>query len=235
MNIKNIVLLAKLIFSGGLIWFVSTRLDISDALTQISSLPIGWAVAIVVLFYVQLAIAAKRHHELLNLLDSPAPYVRCLDAMLVGYFFSQTFISFVGGDAMRTFRIAQSGISVKNSAKAVIVDRLSGFVGQITVLLFILPFLLPRLPDATMRTGVIGVVLAAIAGVAVVIVLARLPEVGLRFKALNIMAVGQHASCFGGPRRPRAAQRDQLCDTADSAGLECVVDLQLQKSKIDGL
>jgi uncharacterized membrane protein YbhN (UPF0104 family) len=188
MNLKQLVLLVKIALSAGLIWFVSTQLDFFGALTQISKMPLGWMIVIILMFYFQLAIAAKRHLELLELLGCSVPYMRCLDAMLIGYFFSQTFISFVGGDAMRTFRLTQSGISIKSSAKSVILDRASGFVGQIALIMFVLPFLLPRLPDVTMRTGLIGIVLATVTGIFVIVIIARIPETSLHHKALLVIS-----------------------------------------------
>jgi uncharacterized membrane protein YbhN (UPF0104 family) len=188
MKLKQFVLPAKLIFSIGLIWFVSTHIDLAGSLDRIKSISIEWLIVIVILFYLQMAITAKRHYELLQLLGSKVSYLRCLDAMLICYFFSQAFISFVGGDAMRTLRIAQSGITMKSSAKAVILDRVSGLVGQIVILLLVLPFLLPFLPDDSMRVGMIGVVVAAMAAIVGVIFLARLPVAMLRFEIFNVIA-----------------------------------------------
>lgn len=188
MNLKHLVLIAKILLSGGLIWFVSTKLDFSGSIGQISKMAAGWAFIIVLLFFLQLAASAARYHAFLGLLETRASYWRCMDATLIGYFFSQTVVSFVGGDAMRTFRMAQAGISVKTSVKAVILDRASGFVGLITIVLLILPFLLPRLPDATIRASVVGVVLAAITSAIGVVVLAHLPDAVRRFKALSVIS-----------------------------------------------
>lgn len=188
MKLKQFVLPAKLMFSIGLIWFVSTHIDLEGSLDRIKGISIGWLIVIMILFYLQMAITAKRHYELLQLLGSKVSYLRCLDAMLICYFFSQAFISFVGGDAMRTLRIAQSGITMKSSAKGVILDRVSGLIGQVIILLLVLPFLLPFLPDDSMRFGLIGVVIAAIAGIAGVLFLARLPAATLRFEIFNVIA-----------------------------------------------
>jgi uncharacterized membrane protein YbhN (UPF0104 family) len=188
MNSKHIALIAKLAISGVLIWFASTRINLSSALAQIGAMSLGWGLLIILLFYTQLAISALRYREFLRILDTPLQYLRCVDATLIGYFFSQTFISFVGGDAMRTYRVSQHGVPLKLSAKAVILDRISGLVGQVVMLVLTMPFLLPRLKDRTMQAGVIVTVASSIAGLCCIALLSRLPEAVRRFRLFDILA-----------------------------------------------
>jgi len=85
-------------------------------------------------------------------------YKSTLISVFIGYFFSQTMISFVGGDAMRIFYTSRSGEKISQITKAVVLDRLSGFAGQVLQLGLILPFLLPILPNKSIQMWLLIIV-----------------------------------------------------------------------------
>lgn len=178
---------AKAVLSVGLLWYVWEHLALADAIHRASQISPWWLVSTFVLFYIQMGLAAVRYREMLVVLDQRLPLRASLDAVLVGYFFSQTMISFVGGDAMRALRTAQAGIPWSTTTKAVVLDRLSGFAGQIVLLLLVIPFLLPRLPTASMRHALLGVIAVAAVGVFILAVLSRLPQIIQRVRLMEML------------------------------------------------
>ncbi len=188
MNSRHALLAAKLIFTAGLLWYVASKFDLQEALAQLRNMDAGWMLLLLGIFYVQLGLGALRFREFLRVLGTELDVARAIDASLIGYFFSQTFISFVGGDAMRVLRASQSGISLQIAAKAVILDRASGFAGMMVLILAVLPFTLPRIIDPAMKLSLLLMIAVAVAGAIAVLLAARLPQAFRRFRLFDAVA-----------------------------------------------
>jgi uncharacterized protein (TIRG00374 family) len=151
----------KLGISATLMWYLVENFNFADALARIESVPLLAFLLILLVFLVQLLLAALRYFMTLQVMDLQVPYSASLSSVFVGYFFSQTMISFVGGDAMRTVHTSRTGEKISQVAKAVVVDRVSGFVGQMCLIGCTLPFLLPLLPERIQRITTVAIFLAA--------------------------------------------------------------------------
>jgi len=182
------LLAAKVLLSIGLIWYVAAKFDLKQGLTEFRHVTAGWLVAICFLYYLQVLAAGLRIREFLDVMGARISLPRSLDATLVGYFFSQTFISFVGGDAMRVYRISQHAIPLALTAKAVVLDRASGFASQVLLIVVALPFALPLMQDPAMRLSLVLLVALALAGAVAVILVSKLPEHLRRLRALDAIA-----------------------------------------------
>src|SRR5712671_5249961 len=188
MKTRQVLFVAKLALSVGLVWYVASKFQLQQALGQLAHLTFGWMLAILCLYFIQMAIAALRFREFLGVFGVDFGLRKSLDATWIGYFFSQTFISFLGGDAMRILRASQSGAPLQLSAKAVVLDRASGFASQVVLILLVLPFALYRITDPAMRFSLLLLVGFAVAGAAGVIIAARLPGVFRRFRIFDAVA-----------------------------------------------
>jgi glycosyltransferase 2 family protein len=82
---------------------------------------------------------------------------------LESLFFSQTFISFLGGDALRVWRIRRLGLGISKATSAVVFDRLIGTLINHIFLLATLPWFLGSAASRSVK--VILVVIAAAGGV----------------------------------------------------------------------
>ena len=155
---KPLAFLAKLTISALLISYLINNFEVGQVLRDIRPLSI-WIIALLMLtFLTQLLVSSFRYHKILHIMGLFIAYKSTLTSVFIGYFFSQTMISFVGGDAMRIFYTSRSGGKISQITKAVVLDRLSGFAGQILQLGLILPFLLPLLPNKIMQTWIIIIV-----------------------------------------------------------------------------
>jgi hypothetical protein len=90
-------------------------------------------------------------------------------------FFGQTFVSFLGGDALRIWRIRGCGLCLNEATGAVASDRMLGIVVNHLVVLAALPWLLERTTSHTVRFGLIALAIAGVAGIGLVLLLAFLP------------------------------------------------------------
>ena len=173
---KYLILLVKIALSAGLVWYAFHRIDFSSAWATLLSIPLTALLAAIVLLVIQFGLGAYRLKELLHQQGQRFRVAAALDACLVGAFFSQTFISFVGGDAMRIWRMIRAQVPGPIATKAVLLDRLSGFGGVVAVVLVTIPFLVPMLKSVEMEIGLLLIALAVLGGIFSVFVLRRLPE-----------------------------------------------------------
>jgi len=95
---------------------------------------------------------------------------------MIGTFFSQTFISFVGGDAMRIWRIAHHGVPMGDAARIVLYDRVFGFVGLILLIALGIPVLFQTVTDVRVHYTILALVVFAGIGCLLLLSLHRTPE-----------------------------------------------------------
>jgi glycosyltransferase 2 family protein len=85
-------------------------------------------------------------------------------------FFSQAFISLLGGDIFRAWRLRSSGLLPVNIARAVIFDRLNAlFLNHLLLALAVLP-VLPLISDRKIALGIVIIALGGLVGLAALIV-----------------------------------------------------------------
>lgn len=170
------ILLAKIALSVGLVWYAFRSIDLSSAWTTLTSIPFTALLAAVALLFFQFALGAFRLRELLRQMGHRFRLTAALEANLVGAFFSQTFISFLGGDAMRIWRMIATRIPPATAAKSVLLDRISGFAGVVAIVLVTIPLLVPMLQSLEMKLGLLLITVGALAGIFSIFVLRRLPH-----------------------------------------------------------
>ena len=185
---KYLLLLVKLGLSAGLIWYVFARIDFASAWTTLLSIPLTSIVVAIGLLLLQLVLGAYRVQELLAQLERRYRLPALIDACWVGAFFSQTFISFVGGDAMRIWRMIRSQIPAAAATQAILLDRIAGFAGVVVVLLVTIPFLVPILQSLEMEIGLVLVAAGALGFIVSIFVLRRLPAALQERRGVSVVA-----------------------------------------------
>ena len=174
-NLSIVVL--KLAVSIGLVWLAFSHIDMASTWATLRAIAPAALVGAMTLLVIQMLVAALRLRTLLSALGTRYRTAAALEVMLIGAFFSQTMISFVGGDAMRIWRIVRSRISLAIAAKSVLFDRIAGFAGLFVLLLAATPFLLRLVPSPEMLAGQALIVLSALAGILGIFVVRRIPGV----------------------------------------------------------
>jgi uncharacterized membrane protein YbhN (UPF0104 family) len=162
--------------SAALVWWAFSKIDFGPTWSTLRGIAPAALGLVFVLLGVQLWVAALRLRAILNTIGVAYPIGAAFDVILIGAFFSQTLISFVGGDAMRVWRIVRSGAPFGEAAKAVLLDRVAGFGGLFILLLAATPFLARIISSPQMWAGQVIIVLLALGGVAGVLVLRRFTD-----------------------------------------------------------
>lgn len=135
----GIAALAKLCLSVALAWYALSRVDFSGVVARLPTLSGGWAAAGVGLVLAQFGLASLRYQRLLAVAGRALPLRVTFDTVMIGAFFSQTLASFIGGDAVRAWRIVKEGVPIRVAVSTVVLDRVFGFVGLTLFILVGLP------------------------------------------------------------------------------------------------
>jgi glycosyltransferase 2 family protein len=187
-SVRHMLLLLKIVLSGGLIYYAFSKIDLHEAWSQIRNISTYAIVVMMALLFVEIVVASARLRQILALLGQRCRFIQALDVVFIGAFFSQTLISFVGGDAMRIWRIVRSKVSIGLAAKSVVLDRASGFAGLLVLVLLTLPFLLQVVTAPSMRFGLLFALLAGIAGFVVLACFRYMPAGLKRLRPLHWVA-----------------------------------------------
>lgn len=174
--------------SAALIWYAFGKIDAESAFKLLRSVHPGIIAAVLGILALQQFAAALRLWRLLKLLRTPIGVVTAVDSVFVGMFFSQTFVSFIGGDAMRIWRVVSSHVPLGNAFKAVLLDRVSGFVALIALITLGLPMLFRIMTDPPMRLSILVAVLLGTLGTLVFLLMNRLPLAFRRWRLFRSAA-----------------------------------------------
>lgn len=202
----SLILLGKLVLTLAILGTIAWKLDFSVALHTLAgaaptSIAVGLAVALV-----QAACAAGRLGTVVGIFGRRLPLRDSLRVTLEGIFFGQTFLSFVGADALRIWRIRRCGLPLEKATAAITLDRLIGTIVNHGLLLASLPWLLGAITSTMVRVGLLMLAVAGVAGTALVLVLGylrgrtrlmdRLPRRAASNRAVRLLVeastVGRH-------------------------------------------
>lgn len=179
---------ARLAGSVALIWFAFSRIDTARAFELLGSIPLGIVASVIAVLALQIFVAAIRVHRLLALNRSPVSLLLATDSVFVGIFFSQTLISFIGGDAMRVWRLTVAGIRLPDALNTVLLDRIVGFAGLIVLIAIEAPLLLVMVSAPAMTASIAVTLILGIGGLAAVFMVDRLPDSLLRWRVCRVAA-----------------------------------------------
>lgn len=185
--LKVLLLGAKIALSVLLGWYALSRIDLDSAWVTLRSITAGPIVIVMILFLLQFFLAGLRLQRLLAILGTRLGTVAAVDVVVVGAFFSQTLISFVGGDAMRVWRMVRARVPVGIAAKGVLFDRVAGFAGMFLIVLATAPLLVPMLDSAEMTIGLLLVLGGGLAGVLALLLVRRVPRAWIRHRATRLL------------------------------------------------
>jgi len=185
---RYLLFAAKTALSAALIVYAFGKVDIEEARLQIRGVSVYAIVAAAGLLLLQMSVAALRLRQVLAALGASCQLSRALDVVFIGAFFSQTLVSFVGGDAMRIWRIVRTNVSLGLATKGVVLDRTAGLAGTMALVLLTLPFLLGIVREPAMRSGLLMALLGGIAMLAIVVSMGYLPAALRQTKRLHWVA-----------------------------------------------
>lgn len=142
---------------------IFSKVGASEALDYARQMSPQTIPLVLALLLLQLTLSALRQRRVAELFDSRLVVLASLRITFVGSFFSQTFISVIGGDVSRVWLLVRQGISMGVASCIIIFDRLSGLMAHHLMVLAALPWLLAIFVEPTARFVVIAVAVAGTA------------------------------------------------------------------------
>jgi glycosyltransferase 2 family protein len=164
-----LIIALKIGITGLILSFFVWQLDLRPTARALSTIsPYAIFAAIVAVLAVSLAAAGRLvlvvagFGRRFGLGDSYRVTLECM-------FFSQTFISFLGGDALRIWRIRRLGLPLAKASSAVILDRLIGTLINHAFLLATLPWFLSSSASNSVKLVLMVLAAAGVAGFALLV------------------------------------------------------------------
>ncbi len=175
--------------SGGLIFWVLSKVDFATAWHQVAGLDPWMLLAAIVLSVVQIKLGAVRWGMVLRALSGRISSAQTLAIYYMGVFFAQVLPGAVGGDAMRMFFTRRAGLSLATSVNSVMLERAVTVLGLVVLVAALQPLLLARVPNIPGSWIFPALLVVCIVGILVLSVLDRLPEALRRWRLVRGLAL----------------------------------------------
>ena len=175
---KVLFALIKTGVTGLLLWLLAREIDPEDIARRLGGawtpgLLIGLAVVFAQLFF-----NAGRWQRLARMDGVTLPYAKAFRFYLEAMFFNQALPGTIGGDVMRIHWVRGYCRGLGQAVNGVLLDRLIGLIGLTAMIAVGLSLLPVRAGAQSLLTGLVVVAGAGLAGVALVLMIAHLPEDG---------------------------------------------------------
>jgi len=148
---KNILkLAAKILISGFILWYISTKIDIVAIGNSIRKANVWWLLIAAVIYGISQVAASFRLNTLFRLIPVHITQWANLKLYWLGLFYNLFLPGGVGGDGFKVYLLNHYlHIPVKKSLGAIFADRLSGLMIIVTYLLILVHFIDYSVPYKT--------------------------------------------------------------------------------------
>jgi uncharacterized membrane protein YbhN (UPF0104 family) len=182
---------AKIVVSAGLLVWLLSRINLSDAPVQIG---FDWT-AVVLVWMLQSAlpfVQAQRWRLIAATLGARLPFTSAIANVYIGQFFNQVLPSSIGGDAVRVWRLARL-MPVPVALSSVALDRVMALLA-VPIMLMIGSGMLARImPAGPLRWSLFAIIAAAACGLVAFLWADRIPLPG-RVARSRLIEIGRATS-----------------------------------------
>jgi glycosyltransferase 2 family protein len=190
MTKNQILVILKVIVSGGLIWFLLSSIDIGAAKDRILGADNVMILCAGFVLLLQMGVGGARWWAVMRAIETPLPWFELTKLFWIGGFFSQALPSSVGGDPIRIYMAYKDGLPLSKAINGVMLERVVTIIGLTILVIAVQPWFVPKLNAETqMLTLTVLAMLGAgtIFGVIVLLYLDRLPEALSKFRIVRGM------------------------------------------------
>ena len=182
---------AKIVVSAGLLVWLLSRINLSDAPVQIG---FDWT-AVFLVWMLQSAlpfVQAQRWRLIAATLGAKLPFASAIANVYIGQFFNQVLPSSIGGDAVRVWRLARL-MPVPVALSSVALDRVMALLA-VPIMLMIGSGMLARImPAGPLRWSLFAIMAAAACGLVAFLWADRIPLPG-RVDRSRLVEIGRATS-----------------------------------------
>jgi hypothetical protein len=190
MTKNQILIILKVIVSGGLIWFLLSSIDIGAAKDRILGADPVMILCAGFVLLIQMGVGGARWWAVMRAIETPLPWFELTKLFWIGGFFSQALPSSVGGDPIRIYMAYKDGLPLSKAINGVMLERVVTIIGLTILAIAVQPWFVPKLNAETQMLtltvlAMLGV--GTIFGVIVLLYLDRLPEALSKFRIVRGM------------------------------------------------
>lgn len=194
--------LARVLVSVALLAFLLHTLDVAAIQAAIARVP-WWALgAALAILLAQILVLSWRWRVITTYIGGDLSFRDALRLTFVGLFFSQTLPTSIGGDAMRIWEARRAGLAGEQAMGGVIIERLTGLVAIALVVTLSMPLVWADFRAGELRWLLLALAPAALALLAVLAFVDRLPlgrlptrvREYIAFVASNLRGIGRSAT-----------------------------------------
>ena len=185
---KWIATFVQLTLTGILGWTLYRNVDFTAAWQQIKRVPPSTTVILFFLVFAQIGLVAWRMKLVARAIGQDCSWTACLRSNLASAFVGQTPLTNFGGDIVRIWCIIREGLTLRDAASIVTLDRILGLtalVGLVAVADFVLWF---RVVNGWMRLGILTGTGGAVGGIVVLLLGRYLPHWARRSRLIGWLA-----------------------------------------------
>lgn len=173
---KSVLLAAKAVVTGALIWLVFRNVDMADAIGRVRALPLWVAPVVIGLILGQFFFGIWRWYILIGQFDARLAPGLASRLFFEGQFFNQALPSTVGGDGVRMYRAYRNGLALEPAVSSVILDRVIGLTALVLLVAVAQPLFYERVADPAARFAFTAIFAVAAVGILMLLCLGILPQ-----------------------------------------------------------
>lgn len=164
-------ILVKIALTAAVMLAVVSTFDFRAALQLLTTLSWSTIATCMAIQLCQCWIAGARLQTVMSLAGSTLPTAALTKITLQSVFFNQAFVSFIGGDAYRIWRIHAASVPLAQATSAIVLDRILGVFGNHLAFIVLLPWVIPYVEGEGVRFGLLLLAAGGTAGIALVLTL----------------------------------------------------------------
>lgn len=164
----------KVAISAGLLYLALSGVNFPAIQARLGQIDLMWVAAALVVTLVQVCVAALRWREISIACGIDLAVASAFRLNFIGWFFTQTLPSTVGGDGAKLWLLQRHGATWQASTYSVLVDRAVGLIALALIVVVSLPWSLPRIGDEHGRLALVALDFVALAGCAAFLVFGRM-------------------------------------------------------------
>ena len=149
MTKNQILVILKIIVSGGLIWFLLSSIDIGAAKDRILGADPVMILCAGVVLLIQMGVGGARWWAVMRAIETPLPWFELTKLFWIGGFFSQALPSSVGGDPIRIYMAYKDGLPLSKAINGVMLERVVTIIGLTILAIAVQPWFVPKLNAET--------------------------------------------------------------------------------------
>lgn len=159
---KWILIIAKLCFATGVMWYLSTQIDFKESFTLMKLADFRYLSLAILILFSAAVVSAWRWQKVCETLGLKESFTFFFKYLYMGLWFNQVLPGGIGGDAVRAYAVHKRFGKGKGGVTSVLFERGAGFIALLIIIGLCTPAALNMFPEGNLFPW--GFALAGLSG-----------------------------------------------------------------------